>query len=227
MIKTNTHKPSPITPTQYRTLQEAYDFFNKELFSGSLPQVLVTFQRRSKMGGYFSPDRFTGRIQDAAAHELALNPDTFTGRTDEEILAILVHEMVHVWQQAEGTPGCDIYHNREWATKMKEIGLQPTDTGDPGGKETGRKMTHFILQDGKYSKAYAQLEERGFQLQWQSARTGRNSNKTKFTCPKCKQHAWAKPGAQLGCYACFEARDILIRMLAERKKRLNSFQASL
>jgi predicted SprT family Zn-dependent metalloprotease len=29
--------------------------------------------------------------------ELAMNPDSFTGCSDEEILSTLAHEMAHVW----------------------------------------------------------------------------------------------------------------------------------
>ena len=87
-----------ITQAEYRTFQQAYDFFNAELFGGSLPQVLVTLQRHAKAYGYFSPERFIGRAEEEAAHELAMNPDHF-GRTDELILSTLAHEMVHVWQQ--------------------------------------------------------------------------------------------------------------------------------
>jgi hypothetical protein len=72
--------------------------------------VLVTLQRHAKARGYFSPKLFSGRIEDAAAHELAMNPDGFTGQTDEAILATLVHEMVHVWQQELGTPPRRSYH---------------------------------------------------------------------------------------------------------------------
>ena len=221
MKKATAHTSEPITPAQYRAFQEAYDFFNKELFAGDLPDVLVTLQRHSKARGYFSPERFSGRIHDAAAHELALNPDTFAGRTDEEILSILVHEMAHVWQQVHGTPSRRSYHDREWAAKMKEIGLQPTDTGDPGGKETGQRVTHYIIPDGRYAKAYAQLKTRGLRLQWQSVTAGdeqakaKKASKTKFTCPECEQNAWAKPDAQLGCYACYEDTKKLILMLAE------------
>jgi hypothetical protein len=68
----------------------AYDFFNAELFGGSLPHVLVTLQRHAKARGYFSPERFTGRGKaTTTAHELAMNPDGFTGRDDEEILSTL------------------------------------------------------------------------------------------------------------------------------------------
>jgi len=125
-----------ITPAEYRAFQEAYDFLNAELFAGFLPHVLVTLQRHAKARGYFSPERFTGRLEPAAAHELALNPDNFTGRTDEEILSTLAHEMAHVWQQAHGALPRRSYHDRQWAAKMKEIGLQPSTTGEAGSKES-------------------------------------------------------------------------------------------
>lgn len=211
----------PITPAQYLAFQEAYYFFNAELFAGSLPYVLVTLQRHAKTRGYFSPERFTGRIAKAAVHELALNPDTFNGRSDEEILSTLAHEMAHVWQQTHGTPPRRSYHDREWAAKMKEIGLQPSTTGEPGGKETGDKVTHYMIPGGPYAKAYAKLKAKGFQLHWQSAPAGKDAkakkaSKTKFTCPDCGQNAWAKPDALLICGVCFEdsASEICL-MLAE------------
>src|ERR1017187_6691360 len=154
LLKTNflsydINMKEPIIPTEYRAFQKAYDFFNTELFGGSLPPVLVTLQRHAKARGYFSPERFIGRIEETAVHELARNPDTFTDRTDEEILSTLTHEMAHVWQQTHGKPPTRCYHDRQWAAKMKEIGLQPTDTGEPGGKETGQSVTHYIIPGGR------------------------------------------------------------------------------
>ena len=58
VIRTQT---AAITRTEYQGFQEAYDFFNRALFS-SLPQVLVTLQRHARTYGYFSPERFNGRI---------------------------------------------------------------------------------------------------------------------------------------------------------------------
>lgn len=199
----------PITPAQYRAFQKAYDFFNAHLFDASLPHVLVTLQRHAGTRGYFSPDRFHGRVYDAAAHELAMNPDTFTGRTDEEILSTLAHEMAHVWQQIHGKPPRRAYHDRQWAAKMKEIGLQPSTTGEPGGKETGQRMTHYIVAGGPYATAYAELQAGGLRLDWQSAPEGKQSkakkaSKTKFTCPDCGQNAWAKPDTALICGACYD-----------------------
>jgi hypothetical protein len=160
-----------ITQTEYRTFQQAYDFFNAELFGGSLPQVLVTLQRHAKAYGYFAPERFIGRVEEEAAHELAMNSD-HSGRTDEKILSTLVHEMVHVWQQVHGRPPRRSYHDKQWATKMKEPGLQPSDTGEPGGKETGQKVSHYVMTGGPFAQAFAKLEATGFKLRWQSRPTG-------------------------------------------------------
>jgi hypothetical protein len=200
-------KTAAFTQTEYQGFQQAYDFFNRELFDRSLPQVLVTLQRHAKSRGYFSPERFSGRIDETAVHELALNPDAFTGRTDEMILSTLAHEMAHVWQQTHGKPPRRSYHDRQWAAKMKQIGLQPSTTGAPGGMETGQSVSHYIIPGGRYTQTYAKLASRGFQLHWQSAPESgvdraKKASKTKFTCPTCGQNAWAKPEAAIVCGKC-------------------------
>lgn len=205
-----TAKHEAITSIEYRAFQQAYDFFNRQLFGGALPHVLVTLQRKGRTRGYFSPERFTGRGRPrATAHELAMNPNSFTGRSDEDILSTLAHEMTHVWQQALGNPPRRAYHDREWAAKMKEIGLQPSDTGQVGGKETGQHMTHYIVAGGAFANAYTALKARGFRLNWQSAPASaqakaKRASKTKFTCPDCGQNAWAKAHALLGCGTCYD-----------------------
>jgi hypothetical protein len=87
---------------------------------------------------------------------------------------------------------------------MKSIGLHPSNTGQPGGKETGGKMSHYIVPDGPFAKAYRELAATGFRLDWQSKPSERaqRQSKTKYSCPNCGQNAWAKPDAQLVCGIC-------------------------
>jgi hypothetical protein len=89
--------------------------------------------------GYFCADRFD-RTDGQVADEIALNPSHFRNRPVMEVLGTLAHEMVHLWQHHHGKPGRGRYHNREWAAFMKRIGLQPTSTGEEGGKETGDRV---------------------------------------------------------------------------------------
>jgi predicted SprT family Zn-dependent metalloprotease len=194
-----------VTQVEYQAFQDAYDFFNTALFAGTLPQVLVTLQRRGRSYGYMAPDRFTGRLGTGVVHELALNPNHFTDRTDREILSTLVHEQVHVWQYTHGTPPRRGYHDREWAAKMRNIGLHPSHTGLPGGRQTGQHMTHYIVPGGAYDMDYDQLVQTGFALHWESPQhdhTAKRASKTKYTCPHCGLNAWAKPGVVLVCGAC-------------------------
>ena len=54
------------------------------------------------MHGYFHLEQFEHRDGPHAISEIALNPRSF-GRTVEEVLSTLVHEMVHAWQYRFGS----------------------------------------------------------------------------------------------------------------------------
>ena len=207
-LSTDAALPLQITGDEYGAFEHAYDWFNARLFAGALPPVLITLQRHSRMKGFFAPERFGHRaLAGTATHELALNPDSFEARSDIDILSTLVHEMAHCWQQHYGTPPRRSYHNAEWATQMRALGLMPSQTGEPGGKQTGQGMSHYILEDGPFADAAAQLLATGFALHWQSTwpealRIAKRRSKTKYTCPQCDQNAWAKPDAALLCGVC-------------------------
>ncbi len=208
-------------PTQqYASFDQAYDFFNAELFGGTLPLVLITLQRKNKCDGYFAPQRFTTRTLEGkeSTDELAMNPDNFTGRTDKEILSTLAHEMTHVKQQHMGKPGRGGYHNGEWANMMLEIGLTPYSVDKPGTM-TGQKVTHTIDEGGRFDRVCDQLIETGWLLEWQSyqpepGEKKKPVSKVKYTCPECEANAWAKPGSKLICGECHEADESIFIMTA-------------
>jgi predicted SprT family Zn-dependent metalloprotease len=134
--------PNP-TKRTYDDLTSAYDFFNERLFDGKLPRCLITMQRKNKSYGYFAGGRFGTLDGEEIADEIALNPSHFRARTAEQNLSTLVHEMVHLWQHHHGKPSRTGYHNKEWAAMMKAVGLIPSDTAAPGGKETGQHVSHY------------------------------------------------------------------------------------
>jgi hypothetical protein len=164
MIRVASKRRAGQDPTrqEYNCFAQAFDYFNAELFGGGLPRCLITLQRRARSYGYFSAERFEGRGEDERTHEIALNPAGFKGRSDSEILSTLVHEMVHLWQVHLGEPSRSRYHNAEWADKMEALGLMPTDTGKPGGKRTGQRVTHYIVKGGPFDLACKKLLASGF-----------------------------------------------------------------
>ena len=210
------HRP---TETTYQAFQAAYDHFNRELFGGSLPSCLITLQRRDKRThGYFWADRFGEIGGRDRTDEIAMNPQHFLRQPMRETLGTLVHEMVHLWHQHEGKPGRRGYHNKEWAAKMKAVGLYPSSTGKPDGKEVGQHMSHYIVEGGPFAVAFDALASDGFRLAWGELAVhlleGENgddegggedknrSNRVKYTCPGCDVNAWGKPDLRLICGKC-------------------------
>ena len=215
-----------IEPTKetYDQFREAYEYLNQSLFNGELPNCLITLQRRNRTYGYFCGDRF-GRTDGLVTDEIALNPRHFHDRPVPEVLATLAHEMAHLWQHHYGKPGRGRYHNRQWAERMKDIGLQPTNTGEEGGQETGDAVHHYIIPDGPFDAALRKLLTRGFAITWiekpRAAKvaveeTGEGGNepaepksgkRVKYTCPRCHLNAWAKHEVRLICGADMTPMD--------------------
>lgn len=215
-------KPTPETYTEFQT---AYDFFNKRLFDNQLPDCLITYQRKAKTKGYFADGRFENTLNGKIIDEIAINPDYFrdansilktSSETESEfapktspktILSTLVHEMCHLWQKYHGQPGRARYHNQEWAEKMLQLGLRPTDNGAFTGKMTGDRISHLIIPGGGFDQACDELLTK-IKIAWVDRWTGKENpgaklkNKTKYVCPECKLNVWGKPELQIICGVC-------------------------
>jgi predicted SprT family Zn-dependent metalloprotease len=199
-------KEQPTTET-YTVLQQAYDHFNTELFDGLLSNCLITLsaERKNAFGYYRNHPFAHTNLKGKWTNEIALNPFQFDKRSDREIYSTLVHEMVHLWQHHFGTPPKRVYHDKEWADKMESVGLMPSSTGIEGGKRTGRRVSHYIIEGGAFDKAEKKFKGK---IAWRgttgtsSAKKG--SKRTKYSCPMCGTNAYGKPGLSLLCGDCDE-----------------------
>ena len=201
------------TTSQWKAYASAFDYFNEKLFGGVLPPCLLNFSRKSRRNyGFFSPERWesapvsydTGT--NLKCHEISVNPDHLD-RPLIDSMSTLVHEMCHLWQQENGKPSRSGYHNVEWGMKMDEVGLTPSNTGQPGGSRTGQQMTHIIVAEGPFAIAFAKMPE-ACKLPWLSSGTppvpkrSKVESKVKYTCSGCRSAAWGKPGLHLLCEEC-------------------------
>jgi hypothetical protein len=183
----------------YSTLITAHRVFNERLFGGILPPALVTAQRHRNSYGFFRARQFVDRSGTHVIDEIALNPEHFRDRTDKEILSTLLHEMVHQRQEHFGHPSRGGYHNKEWAVMMVEVGLIPSDTGQPGGKQTGHRVSHYIREGGPFDRICSELLAQGSTLRWGDlavdAPGGKSKNKATYVCDcGCLLKLWGKPG---------------------------------
>lgn len=207
IVRTKADETTAITMMEYGGLQDAFNFLNTKLFGGKLPDAFFNYTRKPRMLGHFSEDRYSARDGKFKKPEIALNPDSFIGRTDEQIVSTLAHEMTHLQQHCFGKPSSRGYHNREWAASMKAIGLMPSNTGAIGGRETGQQMDHYILPGGAFAQAFAELAATGWKLNLQSTiyaggTRKPDDSKTKFTCPACDWIIRGKPDTKMICKPC-------------------------
>jgi predicted SprT family Zn-dependent metalloprotease len=196
----------------YINLAWAYRFFNARLFDGKLPPCIITLQRKQGVAGYFSANRFGRRDRNHVYDEIALNPTHFARLSDKRLLSVLVHEMCHLWQHHFGRPARGRYHNREWARKMNEVGLIASETGGPGGHQTGDRMGHYIREGGPFDVACDQLlasgsvapyvERESRRATVERERKRKRASKTAYRCENCGMTLRGKPGLRVRCDDC-------------------------
>ena len=191
------------TEAQYPAFSAAFEHFNCDLFAGVLPPAMLAFAKHPRSLGYYIPDRWHRPDDEKHVGEIALNPEHLAS-DERDVASTIVHEMVHLWQFAFGNPSRRGHHNAEWASRMDAIGLMPSHTGEPGGRRTGQRMTHYVIEGGAFARAYGKLVK-GSLLPFVAGSPvakGKleskkpDASKTKYTCASCGLNAWAKPNAE-------------------------------
>jgi hypothetical protein len=223
----------------YAPLLIGFTHFNNDLFSGELPDCLLTIRAKGRTQGFYSPKRFAA-VKDPTVliDEIAMNPACFSVEPRREIAATIVHEMNHHWQEHCGTPPRNGYHDREWATKMRSIGLVPSDTGTVGGRQTGYRMSHYIIENGAFARSFERLAATGWQIGWGDAAAlaidpafveggvivgdgPKPKKREAFKCGSRSITAEARASAQLVCLPCaLAARPDLADFLQQFKFKL-------
>ena len=192
---------------QYTILQEIYVYFNHHLFSDFfLPEIIFTIDyRKSNNNGFFHAEKFDHNGKKISV--ISLNPDHFN-RSNIDCMSTIAHEMSHLWEYCISPDKYKGgYHTKVWSSKMQKIGLMPSDTGQEGGKKTGRRMTHYIVKNGLFEQKANEFISNHQNIFLFSGIamiqkvSDKKRNKIKYTCP-CGQNVWGKPDLQIICGEC-------------------------
>jgi predicted SprT family Zn-dependent metalloprotease len=200
--KSGVYTPTP-SAQMYVPLLEAFNHFNDELFGGALPDCLVTIRAKGRTQGFYHAKRFAALRDKAVTDEIAMNPAFFPARPLRDIASTFVHEMAHHWQEHRGRPPRNGYHDREWAAKMRSIGLMPSDTEAVGGRQTGYHMSHYIIEGGAFALSFERLEACGWQIGWgdavtvTGAPTGEGGGAVESPKPKRERYVCSGCGAKM------------------------------
>lgn len=205
----------------YDDLILAFNFLNARLFDNKLPECIITLQRSDRIKGSYSSSRYVSSVLNGKnKNEISINPNYFGFEDDINVLMTLAHEMCHLYNDVNGEKESNGYHSKKWCDKMKSIGLQPSDTGKEGGNETGYAMSQYVIQDGPFIRAYSEIKENGWKINWFDRNYIRNvrnecdsefkaeykklsGKKFKYSCG-CS-NIWGKQGLDLLCRKCGKA----------------------
>ena len=190
----------------FGALLNAYNYFKKILFINRLSPVVLTLNRNTKSAGYYMPSAWVVESQ-IILPEININPAML--QLEPQIVAsILVHEACHHLQYMYGKPSRGGYHNKQFAKLMAYMGLMCSDTCMPGGKTTGQRMGHYIINGGLFEQAF-QAMPREYLIPFTSyngpkklRHSPRSKNKIKYECPVCDTALWGKPNQNVGCLNC-------------------------
>lgn len=107
-----------------RKLEAAYGVFNQQYFAGELPSVMITIQSSKGAYGHCT----TQKVWAAGGnrfYELNLGAE-YLNRPIENVLATLMHEMVHIYCMEKGikdTSNSGRYHNKKFKAEAEKRGL--------------------------------------------------------------------------------------------------------
>lgn len=195
----------------YEFLYKVFDFYNKELFGGLLPYVVITLEEREGVRGYFSPSSFKdGR--EKLIGKFCINPKFFVPGNEWRVFSTIVHEMCHLYMKKSGENVVKGYHSKAWSALMESIGLLPTSNGKEDGKKTGFSMTHLVIKGGLFEKKTRELVEKEgmkfilFSSELKKGEEERVSEKSvpgrrvRYSCD-CSSF-WGRKGMNVHCNEC-------------------------
>ena len=192
--------------TDTKRLEDAYGVFNREYFNGELPMVMITIQSSLKAYGHCTTKKIWASGSDRY-YELNLSAE-YLSRPIENVLATLVHEMVHIYCMETGikdTSNNGRYHNKRFKTEAEMRDLKIAYAPTIGWSVT--EPTEVFIRNVKNWGLYDACENyRLGALQTDSAEgTDKPRKKTstrKYYCPVCGNSVRATKDVNILCMDC-------------------------
>ena len=197
-------------------LNKIFDLLNEEFFESSLSRPTITIQSTPKAYGHFSLNKDTWISKLGGTHEINIGAGTLA-RPIEEVVATLLHEMIHYFNFIMGIQDCsrgNTYHNRRFKDAAEARGLIITHSEKYGYAHTAPsdKILEFCLRFGLTEILINRNEQTYFRVGGGSGAhsgangtvTPRTSSTRKYICPCCRMSVRATRTVRIACVDCQE-----------------------
>lgn len=194
-------------------LNKVYDLLNAEFFEGALSRPTITIQSSPKAYGHFSLREDTWISKNGVSHEINIGAGTLA-RPIEEVVATLLHEMVHYHNYQNSVQDCsrgNTYHNRRFRDAAEERGLIVQHHERYGWSMTspGNRILEFVLENDLSDILINRNEFAGFQITGTGIHSGtytpllpKKSSTRKYVCPCCGNSVRATKMVNIACMDC-------------------------
>ena len=195
-------------------LNKIFDLLNKAFFEGALARPTITIQSTPRAYGHFSLREDTWVSKIGGTHEINIGAGTLA-RPIEDVVATLLHEMVHYHNFVNGIQDCsrgNTYHNKRFKEAAEARGLVVERSERYGWSRTSPSETllDFVLDNGLTDILLNRNEESGFQMTGTGAHSGsvfgttKTSSTRKYICPCCGMSIRATKEVRIACMDCDE-----------------------
>lgn len=196
-------------------LNKIFDLLNAEYFESALSRPTITIQSTPKAYGHFSLREDTWVSKIGGTHEINIGAGTLA-RPIEEVVATLLHEMVHYYNYENGVQDCsrgNTYHNKRFKTAAEERGLTVTHSDKYGWSHTSptESLLDFVINNDLTDILLNRNEFTGFQIGGTGTHSGnvggttpKTSSTKKYACPCCGMSVRATRTVRIACIDCDE-----------------------
>lgn len=196
-------------------LNKIFDLLNAEFFENTLSRPTITIQSTPKAYGHFTTREDTWVSTIGSTHEINLGAGTLA-RPIENVVATLLHEMVHYYNYEQGVQDCSrggTYHNKHFKKEAEARGLTVTKSEKYGYAHTepADRLLDFVLDNGLTDILITRNEQLGFFVPPTGTNRGTNagaapkkSSTRKYVCPCCGTGIRATKEVRILCMDCGE-----------------------
>ena len=196
-------------------LNKIFDLLNIEYFENALSRPTITIQSTPKAYGHFSLREDTWVSKIGGTHEINIGAGTLA-RPIEEVVATLLHEMIHYYNYENGVQDCsrgNTYHNRRFKEAAERHGLNVSHSDKYGWSHTTptEELIDFVINNDLTDILLNRNEFSGFQIGGTGTHSGnvggatpKTSSTRKYICPCCGMSVRATRTVRIACIDCDE-----------------------
>ena len=187
-------------------LEKIFRKLNEHYFASAIEEPIITIQSTPRAYGHVTISKAWRKSNGDRRHELNLDAGTLD-RPIEEVVATLLHEMVHLANLRGGT-----YHNRKFKAAAEACDLQIDYNPRIGWSVTSptEALIEFIVDEGWDDIRMGRTDGSAARAPGRGSPSGagtppttpKKSSTRKYICPSCKMSVRATREVNLICGDC-------------------------